>query len=286
MLDVILCAYNAEDTIRQCVDSILDQSFSDFNLFVFDDYSLDNTLSVLKEYNDKRITVVHSCENVGTYSGKNFILKNFCHSDFVALHDSDDFSNINRFEQQIEFLNSYEDIVCLGSAIREFWQDDDVKPHTVSADSVTGNIVRERTNHYPVRINKSYLNEILDTIRDSDDDVIGSFLKVKLCMNGSVMFRRNVLSKLGGWDGRTRIGADTDLFLRILVDHNIGNISNVLYNRKFHKYSLVLSEKYGVNSKVRKEYALNLIQSIQKSIVDGAKIQDFYYPEKDIYKVI
>ena len=76
MLDIILCSYNSEDTIKECVDSILNQTFRLFSLYIFDDCSSDRTVEILKTYKDRRVTVISSKKNIGTYAGKNFVLKN------------------------------------------------------------------------------------------------------------------------------------------------------------------------------------------------------------------
>ena len=88
MLDVILCTYNSENTINKCVDSILNQTFTDFTLHIFDDSSNDSTIELLKKYKDTRLRIIRSPKNVGTYAGKNYILRNFFLY-YLPIHNSE-----------------------------------------------------------------------------------------------------------------------------------------------------------------------------------------------------
>ena len=98
-------------------------------------------------------------------------------------------------------------------------------------------------------------------------------------MNGTVLFNREVLMFLGGWDGNTRIAADTDMFIRILGAHKIFNLPDVLYNRRFHSKSLTASNNVGINSEKRKKYNLERKSVIERSLMREPVVREFYYPE-------
>ena len=66
MIDIILCTYNSSDTIKQCIGSILKQTYENFNLFVFDDCSTDDTVEKIKAFKDGRVTIISSKKNIGT----------------------------------------------------------------------------------------------------------------------------------------------------------------------------------------------------------------------------
>lgn len=271
MIDIILCTYNSSDTIEQCINSILNQTYEKFNLFVFDDCSTDDTVEKIKAFKDDRITIISSKKNIGTYAGKNFVLKNYCKSRYVALHDSDDYSHPERLAQQLGFA-VLSDSACVGTAVNEFWEDH--KPHTVSE---TENNKNCRINEYPKIIERDNLNKLLSSL--SDNGNYEDYLKFKFCMNGTVFFNREVLMFLGGWDGNTRIAADTDLFIRILGAHKIFNLPDVLYNRRFHSKSLTASNNVGINSEKRKKYNLERKSVIEKSLMREPVVREFYYPE-------
>ena len=275
MLDVILCTYNSEDTIKDCVDSILGQTFSDFNLYVFDDNSKDGTVELLREFNDDRITLISSEDNVGTYAAKNFVFKNFCKSQYIALHDADDTSEKDRFESQINFMRSW-GIQCLGTCVTEFWENGSV-PHTTSLVAELGLEENERKNIYPNMITKESLGELKEAL--SPSGTYENYVNFKFCMNGSVMFNRFLLEDLGGWDGHARVGGDTDIFIRSLAIANVYNLQQFLYNRRFHKGSLTASKDWGIGSKRRRKYNLNRAEVIESVLEGKTVVRDFYYPE-------
>ena len=101
MVDVLMSAYNAENTIERAVNSVLDQTYQRFKLYVFDDCSTDSTYDILKDISDPRLIVIHSNKNIGTYASKNYMLKNFCKSPYIALHDADDISEPRRLQLQV-----------------------------------------------------------------------------------------------------------------------------------------------------------------------------------------
>ena len=272
---MLLSCKDAEKTIEECIESILSQTFKDFNLFIFDDFSKDSTVSKILSFKDKRITIIKSSKNIGTYASKNFMLKNFVNSEFVALHDADDISDPDRLKRQVEVLEKNKDISCLGTAVLEFWEDNSTTPHTQSSNI---SLDRKRENRYPEEISRDVLSEVHETLTDKNR--YHEYLEKKFCMNGTVMFRKETLDKLGGWDGSTMIAGDTEIFLRSLSIGNIKNISDVLYKRRFHENSLTSSKNVGIKSGIRKNYNLSLADIVKKSMNSIVK-RDFYHPEFD-----
>ena len=100
-------------------------------------------------------------------------------------------------------------------------------------------------------------------------------------MNGSVMFDADFLKGIGGWDGRTRVAADTDIFIRTLAENDIHNIQECLYNRRFHKDSLTSGKDLGIRSDFRKRYNLNRSVVAKEALLGRKVIRDFYYPRFD-----
>lgn len=271
---IFLSCYNSEDTIEECVCSILDQSENDFNLYIFDDNSTDNTVDKIKKNKDSRVKIISSDKNMGTYASKNFLLNKYGNKHkYIALHDADDISIKNRLEEQVLFLDkSCEKTACCGTNIIEFWEDDYL-PHTVSSEQIKQ---KSRKNFYPPELNKSILNDVVNYLQTEGD--YQKYMKTKFCMNGSLMFKSSILSEFGGWDGRTHIAADTDIILRILSNYRIFNLQNFLYKRRFSNKSLTGSAKVGVFSEARKQYNLKRVNIAQAAIEGKLQKQDFYFP--------
>ena len=118
-LAVILPAYNAENFIAECLESLLNQTFSDFCILAVNDASTDNTGKVLETYaaKDARLRVYHLPQNQGEPAVMQFIMDmlNYMNVEYVARMDADDICVPHRFEKQIQYLDDHPEIDILGS---------------------------------------------------------------------------------------------------------------------------------------------------------------------------
>ena len=118
-LAVILPAYNAENFITECLDSLLNQTFSDFCILAVNDDSTDNTGKILENYaaKDARLRVYHFSENQGEPAIMQFTMDILKEMDveYVARMDADDICVPHRFEKQVQYLDEHPEIDILGS---------------------------------------------------------------------------------------------------------------------------------------------------------------------------
>ena len=118
-LAVILPAYNAENFITECLDSLLNQTFSDFCILAVNDASTDNTGKILETYaaKDTRLRVYHFSENQGEPAVMQFTMDILKEMDveYVARMDADDICVPHRFEKQVQYLDEHLEIDILGS---------------------------------------------------------------------------------------------------------------------------------------------------------------------------
>ena len=159
-LAVILPAYNAENFITECLDSLLNQTFSDFCILAVNDASTDNTGKILETYaaKDARLRVYHLPQNQGEPAVMQFTMDILKEMDveYVARMDADDVCIPQRFERQIQYLDSHPEIDILGSNAVLFYEgqtrapkftdhpllDKDIKAHFSLA---RGNIINPTT---------------------------------------------------------------------------------------------------------------------------------------------
>lgn len=87
-LTISIVTWNSAETIYGCIQSVLNQSFRDYELFIFDNDSKDNTVSIVESFNDKRIRLTKNLANLGFCGGHNFNIEN-SHSEFVLLVNPD-----------------------------------------------------------------------------------------------------------------------------------------------------------------------------------------------------
>lgn len=109
-VSVIMPVYNAERFLRQAVDSVLTQSYSDFELILVDDCSTDGSYDILCEYEnkDKRVRVFKNEQNKGVSYTRNFAVSK-ANGEYIALIDSDDMWRKDKLSKQMSLIEKYPD---------------------------------------------------------------------------------------------------------------------------------------------------------------------------------
>lgn len=97
LVSVLISAFNVEEYVKESIESILDQSFSDLEVLVADDCSTDNTFAVLNRIKDDRVALFKNATNQGKSKTLNDLFKK-SKGEFVLIHDADDLSDFNRIE--------------------------------------------------------------------------------------------------------------------------------------------------------------------------------------------
>lgn len=108
--------YNGEKYLQKALESILRQTFKDFELIVIDDGSTDSTEEIIKSYKDQRIVYIKNSSNKGLSISFNIGIR-VARGRFIARMDADDISTVDRFEKQVTFLEKYENIDIVGSSV-------------------------------------------------------------------------------------------------------------------------------------------------------------------------
>ncbi len=114
-ISAVLPVYNCEKYIQQAIDSILNQTFKDFELIIINDGSTDGSLELIKGYNDPRIVIIDQ-NNQGLAKTLNNGLA-IARGEYIARMDADDISMPDRFEKQLAYLTKYPKIKLLGTGV-------------------------------------------------------------------------------------------------------------------------------------------------------------------------
>ncbi len=116
IVSVLMPVYNTEKYVAEAVESVLNQTFNNFEFLIIDDGSSDNSLTILKQYaeQDQRIRLV-SRPNTGYVVALNEMLQ-LAQGKYVARMDSDDVALPERFSRQVDFLESNSNVVCVGGS--------------------------------------------------------------------------------------------------------------------------------------------------------------------------
>lgn len=118
-VSVLMACYNSEKYLRESIDSILAQSFRDFEFIIIDDASTDSTASIISSYCDDRIICLRNEANKKLAYSLNRGLE-IARGDYIARMDADDISTPNRFSEQVNFLDANLEFGVVGSSIQMF----------------------------------------------------------------------------------------------------------------------------------------------------------------------
>lgn len=113
ILSVVMSVYNAEKYLNECIGSILNQTFSDFEFIIINDGSTDSSLEIINSYSDKRIKIINQ-SNRGLSKSLNRGIR-VAKGKYISRIDADDIAMSNRFELQLDFLTNNSEYVIVGS---------------------------------------------------------------------------------------------------------------------------------------------------------------------------
>lgn len=197
LISIIMPVYNAAPFLKEAVESILNQSFRDFELIVVDDASTDASLEILLSYDDPRIVVLKNVMNIGNYPSRNKGMS-VAKGKYICVMDADDMAMPDRLDVQFRFLETHPDILACGSAYRIMG---DNRIHTCLQD--------------------------YESVRKA--------LLVNNCfLHPSIFFRAEVLNKTGLYDERYVYASDYDFICKMALIGPVVNLSEVLMQYRWH----------------------------------------------------
>ena len=205
-VSVIVSTYNGEKYISSAIDSILNQSLSDFELIVVDDCSTDATLSILREIEDSRLRVIQNERNEGIATSLNTAVA-VAVGKYVAFQDHDDLSLPDRLQLQCQFLEENPDVGMVGSSCRIIDEN--------------GNFVRDAI------------------VRCDDADLRWRLIWYNPFFHTTLMARRSAIMKIGGYsaDPNYRFSEDYEMMARLALSYPVANLPQPLACWRTHAES-------------------------------------------------
>jgi len=200
-VSVVIPAYNREAFVGDAIESILKQSFADFELLVIDDGSTDRTRDVAAAFRDPRVRLLCHDRNQGLPKTRNAGV-DAARGEYFAFLDSDDVALPNRLAVQVAFLDRHPDYAAVGGWID--WMDAHGRP-------------THRIKRRPVRA----------------EDVAALRLFRQGIENTASMVRLAILRQYRHDEGFT-VSEDFELWARVAADHAIANLPEVLVHRRAH----------------------------------------------------
>ncbi len=188
-VSVIMGIYNGEKTMRRAIDSIIEQTFTDWELVVCDDCSTDKTLEILSEYaeKDERIKVVRNEKNLRLAATLNHCLKE-AKGEYIARMDADDICLPERFEKQVKYLDVHPEMAVVGTGCIIFDENGDKLVRGIGCEYPLKKVVNKSTPfmHVTIMMRKSAYDLLEgyrvcpETMRAEDLDLWYRFRMAKL----------------------------------------------------------------------------------------------------------
>jgi len=198
-ITVILSSFNHGKFIAGAIQSVLDQTFLDFELYIIDDCSEDDSWEIIQTFDDPRITAIRNPVRLRGAYGFNETIRNRARGDYIAIHHSDDVWLPAKLEKQIEFLDTHAEIGALFTQVRLI--DEYGKPFD------------DPTNWYTTAFQQPNRGRC---------EWLNHFFLVGNCLcHPSVLARRDVMLEAGLYDRRLGQIIDFDLWVRICLKHQI-----------------------------------------------------------------
>ena len=117
-VSVLMPVYKTnEKFLREAIDSILGQTFSDFEFLILDDCPEEDRESVVKSYDDERIKYIKNEKNLGITPSRNKLI-DMAEGEYLAVFDHDDISLPERFQKQVEFLDNHPEVGVVGCVVK------------------------------------------------------------------------------------------------------------------------------------------------------------------------
>jgi len=116
LVSIILPVFNGELYLRDAIQSILDQTYENFELLIFNDGSTDGSLRIAESFADKRIRIYNDSQNRGYVAHLNYGLSN-ARGKYIARMDADDISNHERLRTQVEFMERFSEVGVCGTFV-------------------------------------------------------------------------------------------------------------------------------------------------------------------------
>jgi glycosyltransferase involved in cell wall biosynthesis len=193
LVSVVMTAYNAQEFLNIAIDSILLQTYKNFEFIIIDDGSTDHSGSIIKAYEDKRIKYIHQ-KNQGQASALNKGI-GIARGEYIARMDADDISYPTRLERQVDFLEAKKNIAMVGAG-HDFIDEDS-----------------------GIFAQAYYLTR--------SQDIKMEFLVRNPFAHATVMIRREVLNSVGGYDPNQPI-EDYELWWRVARKYEVANMPEML----------------------------------------------------------
>lgn len=212
-ISVIMPVYNASKYLPESIESILNQTFKNFEFIIINDNSTDQSLEIIKKYQqlDSRIIIINKLKNLGPASLRNEGIAS-AKGEFIALMDADDISELTRFEKQMNVFKTRPEIDLCATNYTKFGE----------------KLIEEYVTHY------EYHKEIKV-----------NFLSECYIANPTIMFRKEIFTGYN-YDASFFPVDDYEILSRLISKFTFHNIQESLLKYRWHQTNISQTKKVNI----------------------------------------
>ncbi|WP_415397887.1 glycosyltransferase [Sulfurimonas sp. CS5] len=270
LVSIVMNCYNSDEYLKEAIDSVIEQTYSNWEIIFWDNQSTDESAEIVKSYKDDRIKYFYAPVHTLLGEARNKAVQK-ANGEWIGILDCDDIWHDDKLEKQLQVIDN--DIGMVYSRSEFLVTDSGNKTHMAK---------RIKKNYYPKR--KSLpIGEIFSEL------LYDCFIPLP-----SVLIRKDLFFQVGGIDGTLKVAEDYDIFLKIANISKVAAVESVLCKYRVHdnnlshsnmqetfEESIQLIKKYlpddNANSALldwKAKYILSLLR--QKRILEGlSKITSF-----------
>ncbi len=239
LVSIIMPVYNAGEFLEESIDSILNQTFQDWEFIICDDKSSDHSADIIRTYSDHRIVFIENEYNIGYLKSINELF-DLAKGEFIAFQDADDISHPRRIELQYDRLRNDKSIILCGTNDAII----DTKSQVIS--------IRQRL---------------------TDPDEIDKKIKLDNCFQKpSIMFDSKLLKTVGGYRKEFlefgNISEDYDWLVRISEKYKM---TNVVYRDPLYKYRSVPTSMSKDVKSINQFYGHDIVRFLYQQRMETGK---------------
>lgn len=238
-ISVIMPVYNCKQYIFESIKSICNQTFENWELIIINDNSTENIEEEIKKIQDDRIHYHAFVEHEGLFNSLKYGLQQ-AHGDFITFHDPDDISSPTRFDEQLNYLKSNDDLGMVSCLIRCFTNDTSYRNACTFIEKIqNANISKEQI----------------------ENAIINGFFPV---IFPTIIMRRSLLSGVEFHKEENELEDYLQIFLYLIKQGRLEKVNSILYYYRRHKNSYHIQNEKNYSETVEAQLSQSGIQNFIK----------------------
>lgn len=207
MISVLMSVFNDEKYIEKSIESIVNQTYEDLEIIIIDDGSTDNTVDIIRSFNDRRIRIIHNEKNLGLTKSLNKGLK-FVNGDYVARMDADDICFRERFLIQSRYMDKHPEIMLSSCGFSYFG---------------------EKHGSHSLKLNYNQIK--------------GQYFFDSVLPHPGFFFRKQLIDEGYVYDERFKYAQDYDFQVRVSKKYEVSIIPNILFAYRVGEGQISVAKK-------------------------------------------